>query len=215
MDDAFSKDRVKGTWGNIVNLTKITKVAKPAVLSVIVTWFGLSVSAQAEDTVTIQFDGGLGITGVLVEATETAVRLETLSGVVTIPLEGATCIGAACPGAQETTTEDRAVVLTSLDGATKMEGDLVRVESGDYVLSTIIGEMRAPVDQVTCIGTGCVEPTPEPVLGGKVILSSGDTILQGILKGLNDENYLVEVALFGELSVPRAFDCKGEGCPPE
>lgn len=193
-----------------------TRASKAACISILFSFMALTVAAQVEEnTVTIKFDDGEGITGVLVETTDIGLRLDTLMGVVNIPLDGVSCIGAACPSTIVLETEEKPILLTSLDGATKMKGNLLEIVDGQYVLATVIGEMRVPVDQVTCEGSGCVAPVAEPVLGGQVTLTSGNTVLQGILRGLDKDSFLVEVAAFGELRVPRDFDCSGDGCPVE
>ena len=52
------------------------------------------------------------------------------------------------------------VVLTSKDGYTSFEGDLVRVDNKFYVVITSVGEVKIPQSGVTCQGSGCPAPTP-------------------------------------------------------
>ncbi len=47
------------------------------------------------------------------------------------------------------------VTLTSKDGFTKFEGELIKLEGGFYVVATSVGEVRIPTADVMCEGAGC------------------------------------------------------------
>lgn len=50
---------------------------------------------------------------------------------------------------------ERAIELSSTNGPTRVNGELVRVEDGFFVVRTELGELRISVDSVTCNGPGC------------------------------------------------------------
>ena len=52
------------------------------------------------------------------------------------------------------------VVLTSRDGYTTFEGDLIGIDNDFYILNTSVGEVKIPQAGVTCTGAGCPSPTP-------------------------------------------------------
>jgi len=53
--------------------------------------------AQTQETVTIKFDDGDGMTGEFVEFSNGLFKIKTVIRQVTIPAEGVFCIGSACP----------------------------------------------------------------------------------------------------------------------
>lgn len=175
--------------------------------------FGSAAAAQSTNTITIKFDDGEGITGELVEVTETGLRLSTLMGIVTIPLDGVSCLGEACPSTVRVIPDGPNVVLTARDGSIELTGELLGVEAGQYVLATNIGEFRIDVAETTCTGTACPRVDTRPTFGGKVILANGPTTIEGVLTGLTDDVYVVQVDVLGTLQVPRNFTCSGDGCP--
>lgn len=173
-------------------------------------------TAQSPDTVTIKYDDGDGITGELIEATETNVRLNTIMGAVTIPFEGVTCIGNACPEAIRYVAEDAPVVLTATEGSTQVSGNLIGIEAGQYVMATEVGELRIDVDMATCEGAACPaaagnddQDQPDP----KVVLVHGTTTIEGSLIGLEEDAYIIEVELIGQVRVDREAECTGVACP--
>ena len=66
---------------------------------------------------------------------------------------GSVCLGSAPASADP-------VVLTSKDGFTSFEGDLLRVDNEFYVLNTSVGQVKIPQSSVTCQGPGCPAATP-------------------------------------------------------
>lgn len=188
-------------------------IARTSLVTLLLSGIGLSVAAQTSGTVTIKFDDGEGITGDLVETTETSVRLDTLMGVVTVPLEGVSCIGVACPEAIRLEVKKAPVILTSLDGSAKLVGDLIDIVENQYVVATNVGEFRIGTDKVTCDGTACPPTASQPSFGGPVVLTDGSTKIEGELTAMEEETYLVDVALIGLLRVSRNFECSGDGCP--
>lgn len=169
--------------------------------------------AQTASTVTINFDDGEGITGDIVESSETSIKLDTIMGVVTIPMEGVTCIGTACPDAIRLVIEDAPVRLVALDSSAWISGNFIEIDDAQYVLATETGEVRIDTAKVTCEGAGCPETADAFVFGGPVSLTNGSTTIDGKLFGLEADSYLIESETFGELRVSRDFSCTGDGCP--
>lgn len=189
--------------------------SKHFVLAAVLSCASFMAAAQSENTVTIKFDDGDGITGELLDFSNNMLRLNTSIGPITIPADGVSCIGSACPESLRLEVATAPVVLTSLDGSTTLNGDLIEVSNGQYVVATIAGELRIDVDVVTCEGEGCVVPASTPTFGGPVVLTSGITEIEGKLLGIDDDSYLVEVDNLGEIRVQLdLFSCSGEGCPP-
>lgn len=174
---------------------------------------GVAANAQPANTVTIKFDDGDGISGELLEASDTSLRLNTLSGAITIPKVGVTCIGAACPDDIRLDVTEAPVLLTAHDGTTRIGGALLGVENGQYVLATDLGEIRVDLTAATCEGEACPDQPEPPQFGGLVTLTNGTTSVEGTLTGFDDEGYLVEVKGLGALRVAKDFTCAGEGCP--
>jgi hypothetical protein len=54
------------------------------------------------------------------------------------------------------------VVLISNDGYTRIEGDLLKLDKKFYVVATSVGQIRVPVADVRCEGTGCPDLSPAP-----------------------------------------------------
>ncbi len=199
----------------------IEKICKrTAYAAALVMGFGAAQAIAADpDTVTIKFDDGEGITGTLVEASAQSVRLDTLMGVVTIPADGVACIGAACPEALRLDYEEAPLILTSLDGATRVTGDLLEVVGEQYVIATELGEMRIDFNKVTCEGQACLpyeesaKPAAAAKFGGAVVLTKGTATVEGTLTGIESDAYLVDVENLGNMRVSLDFECAGEGCP--
>ena len=175
----------------------------------------VSVFAQSADTVTIKFDDGDGITGELIEATNTDIRLNTLMGAVTIPIDGVTCIGAVCPEAIRFKTDEAPISLTANDGTVRIVGNFLKIVDGQYVLATEVGELRLSTVGVACEGEACPEIEVEVEFGGAVVLVNGTTEIKGILTGIEDDAYLVDVDGLGVMRVSSTFTCTGDGCPSQ
>ena len=203
--------------------------------SILATLFAVcsaTVFAQSSNTVTIRFGDGDGdtISGEVIEVTDVDIQLQTIAGSVTIPREGTTCTGAACPVvAEQDVTEqvitelvvtdqnvrDRPVVILSArDGSSQLMGNLLEIVDGQYVLATEAGELRLNIGDVNCAGEGCVEAPTAFEFGGPVVLISGPTSVEGTLTGLDENSYFLEVDTLGMLRVSRDFVCNGDGCPP-
>lgn len=54
------------------------------------------------------------------------------------------------------------VVLISNDGYTRIEGDLLKLDNDMYVVATSVGQIKIPVADVRCEGTGCPGQPPAP-----------------------------------------------------
>ncbi len=169
---------------------------------------------RAENTVTIKFDESDGITGELLSFSNNTLRLNSSVGTVTIPADDVTCIGAACPESLRLQVASSPIVLTSIDGAITLAGDLIAVTDTEYVVATAAGELRIEIDKVTCQGEGCVVEVSAPAFGGPVVLSNGATEIAGNLVGVDENSYLVEVENLGAIRVQlETFTCTGDGCP--
>ena len=166
--------------------------------------------AQTQETVTIKFDDGDGVTGELVEFSNGLFKIKTVIGQVTIPAEDVFCIGAACPESTRLEIASSPITLTSSDGEATVSGNLIEIADDQYVLATSAGELRVNTGDVTCEGEGCVSHS----LGGFVTLNSGAATIEGILVGLAEDAYLVDVEAMGTIRVNiEQFQCSGPGCP--
>ena len=166
--------------------------------------------AQTQETVTIKFDDGDGVTGEFVEFSNGLFKIKTVIGQVTIPAEGVFCIGSACPESTRLEIASSPITLTSSDDDVTISGNLIEVANDQYVLATSAGELKVNIGDVTCEGEGCVSHS----LGGFVTLSSGTTAIEGILVGLAEDAYLVDVETMGTVRVKiEQFQCSGPGCP--
>ena len=166
--------------------------------------------AQAQETVTIKFDDGDGVTGELVQFSNDLFKIKTVIGQVTIPAEGVFCIGAACPESTRLEIAPSPITLTSTNGDVTISGNLIEIANDQYVIATSAGELKINIGDVTCEGEGCVSHS----LGGFVTLSSGTTAIEGILVGLAEDAYLVDVETMGTVRVKiEQFQCSGPGCP--
>ena len=155
------------------------------------------------------------LTGEVTDVTDTTIRRNTSDGAVTIPLAGVTCIGAACPEAVRQNIEDLPkVVLSTPDGSVKLAGSLLEIADDQYVLATEAGEMRLNISDVNCEGDACQDAQADFAFGGPVVLESDAAVVEGILTGLDEDSYFVEVDVLGSLRVSRDFACSGTGCPP-
>ena len=73
------------------------------------------------------------------------------------------------------------VVLTSLDGATRVEGELLGFDGENYTVRTSLGIIAVAAAQVTCAGPGC------PVVisyGGRFAIQGSNTIGDGLMPAL-------------------------------
>ena len=62
------------------------------------------------------------------------------------------------------------VTLHSLDDSVELSGELIGVEEGFYIVNSLMGQMRFPVDSVTCEGEGCPQiPPPALCVWGALI----------------------------------------------
>ncbi len=73
------------------------------------------------------------------------------------------------------------VVLTSLDGATKVEGELLSFDGETYTVRTSLGTIGVAAAQVTCAGAGC---PVEIVYGGRFAIQGSNTIADGLMPAL-------------------------------
>ena len=172
---------------------------------------GFQASGQS---VTLKYDDGDGISGELIEFANDVYKLQTSIGLVTIPAEGISCIGLACPESERLQIASAPITLTSHDGSAQLSGDLLEVVDGQYVVASDVGEVRIDIDLVTCDGDGCPEQEPAQTIGGPVVLTSGSTTIEGELLSLEPGAYIVETANLGTIRVStEQFDCSGPGCP--
>ncbi|MCK0096925.1 hypothetical protein MWU60_15205 [Yoonia sp. F2084L] len=173
--------------------------------------------AQSASQVTLKYDDGTGVSGELVGFDDGIFRIQASVGLIAIPAQDVSCIGAVCPEGTELQVAAAPVVLTSLDGNLRIAGDVIEFVDGEYVLATEIGEFRIDASLIVCEGEGCVPssaPANEEPVSQEVFLVNGTTSIEGKLLGLEDGAYLIEVDQLGTLRVDaNTFDCRGEACP--
>lgn len=178
--------------------------------------FGLSSGAvaQSDNTITLLYEGEDGVSGELLEYDGQRYRLLSSIGRVTVPAEGLTCIGAACPEGTRLEPTLPLVTLVSADGSATVQGNLIDVTDTEYVLATNLGEFRIKSDSVTCEGEGCPEEKGQLPAVGIVVLSDGSTSIEGTLIGLDSTDFVLQSEMLGVVRLSRAtFQCKGEVCP--
>jgi uncharacterized protein YdeI (BOF family) len=178
--------------------------------------FMTGAAAQDADTVTISNGGSDSITGEIVELSAEQIILQTTAGLITIPTEGTTCTGAACPAALTTKPALGEIVLTTADNTLSIAGTLLGIEDDQYVLSTDAGVMRIGVEGMQCAGAGCIgNITATASLGEQMVsLSNGSTTIDGKLLQIEENAYVIRHDTLGEIRVRiDQFECSGEGCP--
>ncbi|WP_156788502.1 hypothetical protein [Roseobacter sp. CCS2] len=183
------------------------------VVAMLVTIAGSAVAQEAR-MVTLKYDDGDGISGELIEANDQVVLLKGSVGLVTIPVEGLSCIGQACPAAMRFVSTGPQLTFTTTDGSVAVTGQLIEIANDQYVLATNLGELRLNVDGAICSGDGCPLTGSQSQFGGDVVLTNGATAIEGKLVGVEDGSYIMEVPNMGAIRVNAAlFDCSGESCP--
>lgn len=81
------------------------------------------------------------------------------------------------------------VVLTSLDGATRVEGELLNFDGETYTLRTGFGVIAVPGAQVTCSGEGCPDGASAPLNFDRpadITLEGSNLIGDGLIPALAD-----------------------------
>ncbi|MFQ5567145.1 MAG: phosphate ABC transporter substrate-binding/OmpA family protein [Paracoccaceae bacterium] len=73
------------------------------------------------------------------------------------------------------------VTLTSLDGATTVEGELLSFDGETYTVRTSLGVIGVAAAQVTCAGAGC---PVEITYGGRFAVQGSNTIGDGLMPAL-------------------------------
>lgn len=168
-------------------------------------------TAQSQDTVTLKYANGDRISGEFIGLTEGAIRLNTLMGVVIVPLAEVSCEGAACPSQDSPYSP---IVLTALDGSFTVIGDLIEIVDNQYVVATELSELRVDIDIAQCSGIGCVTEAKQLTFGGDVSLTDGNLLIEGKLVDIEGAAYIVDVETMGTIRVNSdVFQCSGPGCP--
>ena len=114
------------------------------------------------------------------------------------------------------------VTLTSLDGATQLEGELLSFDGKTYILRTGVGTINVEAAQVTCAGDGCpgqaansAQPadTSQPAGTGQFSIAGsniiGDRLMPALVEGYADQleaELVREVGAGGNESVFRLND---------
>lgn len=180
-----------------------------------------SVIAQAANQVTLKYDDGSGVSGELIAFEEDIFRIQASVGLIAIPAQDVSCIGAACPEGTTLEVPPAPVVLTSVDGSFRVAGNVIAFEDDQYVVATEIGEIQVKASLVDCEGSGCVSPA-EPVVtesitdpvDRSVSLVDGTMTIEGDLVRVENGAYIIEVEQLGELRVDaNTFECRGAACP--
>lgn len=198
----------KTARGWIQNLTALSLIA------VLGPFSNMAVAQQSENTITLLYEGEDGITGELLEFNGSVFKIASSVGRLTIPAQDLSCIGDACPDAFRLTPTLPSVKLSAADGSMNVEGNLIDVTDTDYILATPLGEFRVAIEGVTCEGDGCPAVAGQLPAVGKVVLSSGDIIVEGTLVGLDSTDFVLNSEVLGTLRLKRdEFECKGEVCP--
>lgn len=68
------------------------------------------------------------------------------------------------------------VVLVSNDGYTRIEGNLLKLDKDFYVVKTAVGQIRIPIADVRCEGTGCPDLVPNPTTQSQTELNQDEQL---------------------------------------
>ncbi len=72
--------------------------------------------------------------------------------------------------------QDRKVLLLSSDGTINIQGDLISVSDGYYLLQTALGDLRIGQDRVSCQGAACPKSETadaDAIIGGSDVIAEG------------------------------------------
>lgn len=171
--------------------------------------------AQDTNVVTLRFANDQeSISGNLTDFRDGKFFIESSIGLLAIPVDGVSCVGAACPEGTSLRIANAQVVLTAKNGSVTLAGDLIEIRDNEYVIATLVGEQRIAVDLVDCAGEGCPPASENPVSDGIVELTNGDVTLRGRLVGFEGDSYLLDVDLMGVIRFNASqFECLGASCP--
>ena len=202
--------RVEATTRISFALFRRLRIAAPALCVLVAS----NAFAQSTNQVSLRFnDEGESITGELLEYTNGNFRIQSSIGSVTIPGDDVSCIGDACPAGTKAETTGPLLKLTSPDGSITVSGNLIEIKDESYILATSFGELAVEFGSVICEGDGCIEEVDTPA-DTTVVLRSGATEIHGELLGFDDDSYLIQSDIHGEVRIKRnAFSCEGEACP--
>lgn len=172
--------------------------------------------AQADESasVTLQFNDGDTLSGVLLDQSETEYQLQTSVGTILVPSADVECIGAACPDSTTVTSNVGGEVrLETLDGSSVIFGQLLELTASEFVVSTAIGDLRVDRSTVTCRGDGCPKATL-PGIGQTVTMVGQGVRVEGVLADYNPHYFVVTTPTFGDVNFSSLeFSCEGQGCP--
>lgn len=176
-----------------------------------------SAPAQSADTISLRFDDGAfgeTLTGALQSYDGTMFVVDSVLGEVAIPAAFVSCIGATCPEGTELEVTSPVITLTSRDGDAAIEGHLIEITDGKYIMATDVGELSIQTHMVTCDGAGCPDPSDLPDFDPQVVLTNGAMTIEGALVGMEEGIYLVQSRDFGDIRVSMTdFTCAGMACP--
>lgn len=176
-----------------------------------------SAVAQTADTISLRFDDGAfgeTITGTMQSYDGTMFVVDSVLGEVAIPAEFVSCIGAACPEGTALEVTSPVITLTSHDGDAAIEGQLIEISDGKYIMATDVGELSIQTHMVSCAGAGCPDPSELPDFDPQVVLTNGAMTIEGALVGMEEGIYLIQSNDFGDIRVSMAdFECAGMACP--
>jgi len=174
--------------------------------------------AQAVNTITLKYEGGEDITGEFIEEVDGLIKIKASIGMIAIPIEGLSCVGAACPEGTHIALSEDTITLKTKDGKVSLTGHLIAIENDQYVIATNIGEITVDISTVDCEGYACLSSDDvakaEFAFGGNVVLVSDAGQLAGVLTDIVDDAYVINTSNLGLLRVSTTtYTCEGDGCP--
>ena len=170
-------------------------------------------NAERSDEVTLRFNDGDTIDGVLLGFDGVQYQLSTSVGNLVIPAAGVQCIGDGCPATSRSEHVEQFVTLETLDGLSKFEGKLIEITDSEFAISTSVGDLRVKQDSVVCNGIGCPE-SAIPEENPTVEIVGPGVNMSGTLVNYTELHFTVRLADLGDVNFSRSqYKCKGQVCP--
>ncbi|WP_106745016.1 phosphate ABC transporter substrate-binding/OmpA family protein [Yoonia maritima] len=119
--------------------------------------------AQTQDQVILRSEGEFEIIGTEIALEDGIYQIKTALGELLIAADEVECIGARCADLVSDRKGAKPIVtLLTKAGDMELNGRLIALEDGAYVLETALGELRVPAENMICVGDGCPEIALEP-----------------------------------------------------